>query len=74
MLNVAGTDYMSFGQTSSTYTTGGNTAWAGNDTTVLYYPTELRIGTNPAAAMPVMTMTSAGNVGIGTSSQVIRSM
>lgn len=53
--NAGASNIAVLGETSSAYTTGGAFAWAGNSTTILHYPSELRMGTGTATP-PALTL------------------
>ncbi len=62
--NSADTDSVSWGQSASTYTTGGALGWVGNSEAFMYYASVMRFGTG-VGATPVLSMLANGNVGVG---------
>jgi hypothetical protein len=69
VVNAANNNLSGFGQSSTTYTTGGGSPWVGNDHTYIGYLNQLRIGIG-AGSTPTMTFDNSGNVGIGSTSPV----
>ena len=63
--NASAGDNLTFGQSGTTYTTGGGIGWIGNSMAYIYYPSEFRIGTG-VGSTPVFDLLSSGRVLVGT--------
>ena len=62
--NSTANDSSSQCESSSTYTTGGASAWIPNSATTLYFPSKFRIGTG-LGATPIMLSDGVGKTGFG---------
>ena len=70
VLNAGGTDVLSFGQSSSNYTSGG-IPWIGNSNAFFYFggTQQFRIGAGTSPTIPWLTVVgSTGNIGLTTES------
>ena len=72
--NSGNTDTLLFGQSSTTYTTGGTVGWIGNSEAFLYYPSGayFRIGCGTGATSMMSFASTSGNVGVYTNTPTER--